>query len=173
RILQPAPALPAAAPGERRSRRSTSSVSEPKSDEWVLARLLRTHRTVSPGRNAGISPRIGSVDGANHWIGSTGSPGKRRACRDSFFRVERESHRLIHRIAHRFRSQYRDSRLEQKPGSAIVLVCFETRKGIEAWNPGNFGCRGLLVYGVRQRAAGSASSSSSRLDRSGSGYLFP
>src|SRR5437868_2905456 len=81
-------------------------------------------------------------------------------------RVERESHRLIHRIAHRFRLQDQDSGLEQKPGSAIVLVCFETRKGIEAWNPGNFGCRGLLVYGPPNLSdhspAGSAFASANR-----------
>ena len=39
--------------------------------------------------------------------------------------------------------------LDQSGWMAIVLVCFQTRKREEAWNPGNFGCRGLLVYGLR------------------------
>src|SRR4029078_12739143 len=39
--------------------------------------------------------------------------------------------------------------LEQQWGSAIVTTCFGVRKNEEAWNPGNFGCRGLLVYGPR------------------------
>jgi hypothetical protein len=29
----------------------------------------------------------------------------------------------------------------------MTPLCFATRKRNEAWNPGNFGCRGLLVYG--------------------------
>src|SRR5205085_8614253 len=88
--------------------------------------------------------------------------------------------------------------LEQPSSSCIVVVCFGSRKTEEAWNPGNFGCRGLLVSGPRhcerseaiqcnvwiaaapaeprnddQRFLGSASASFSLLDRSGSGYLLP
>src|SRR6476646_8630139 len=42
-------------------------------------------------------------------------------------------------------------RLEQPHASAIVLVCFATRKRNEAWSPGNFGCRGLLLCAERAR----------------------
>src|SRR6185437_13163381 len=35
----------------------------------------------------------------------------------------------------------------RRPG-ANVVSCFGSRKTNEAWNPGSFGCRGLLVYGV-------------------------
>ena len=30
----------------------------------------------------------------------------------------------------------------------MVLQCFASRKTNEAWNPGSFGCRGLLVLGA-------------------------
>jgi len=69
--------------------------------------------------------------------------------------------------------------------SVLFISCFGSRKTNEAWNPGNFGCRGLLVYGLAvsvvlnsfqhdvQRSSGPAPSSFSRFERSGSGYLFP
>src|SRR5215217_5938215 len=62
--------------------------------------------------------------------------------------------------------------LAQSQESRIVQLCFRTRKGKEAWSPGNFGCRGLLVYGLLTSDAGCASSSFSRFDLSGNGYLF-
>src|SRR5690242_3648151 len=37
--------------------------------------------------------------------------------------------------------------VEQPQVSCIVHLCFGARKRNEAWNPGNFGCRGLRVYG--------------------------
>src|SRR3954452_16492892 len=37
--------------------------------------------------------------------------------------------------------------LEQPSVSTIVVVCSESRKTDRTWSPGNFGCRGLLVYG--------------------------
>src|SRR6476646_5039581 len=35
----------------------------------------------------------------------------------------------------------------------MTVLCFATRKRNEAWNPGNFGCRGLLVYAHRNSSA--------------------
>ena len=41
--------------------------------------------------------------------------------------------------------------LEQSRESNIVIVCSESRKTDRTWSPGNFGCRGLLVYGPLSR----------------------
>ena len=38
--------------------------------------------------------------------------------------------------------------LDAAPDPAMVFLCFATRKRNEAWNPGSFGCRGLLVHGL-------------------------
>ena len=37
--------------------------------------------------------------------------------------------------------------LAQAKKLAMVSLCLGTRKRTQAWNPGSFGCRGLLVYG--------------------------
>jgi len=70
---------------------------------------MSSHRVASEltihvsGADAGISPRIGLVDDANHRIGSTGAPSDICSMGLFFFesrRVAPVSHRLIHRIVH-------------------------------------------------------------------------
>src|SRR6476659_2116372 len=38
-------------------------------------------------------------------------------------------------------------RVDANAQGAMAILCFATRKRNEAWNPGNFGYRGLLVLG--------------------------
>ena len=72
----------------------------------------------------------------------------------ALFASRAESHRFIHDSAHSFYRSDNTNPLEHPLASCIVALCFRTRKRDEAWNPGNFGCRGLLVYGPRKIAIG-------------------
>jgi len=40
--------------------------------------------------------------------------------------------------------------LDARSERPMPFLCFATRKRNEAWNPGSFGYRGLLVYGLRR-----------------------
>ena len=137
----------------------------------VLAHVASEPPICVSGADAGISPRIGSVDDANHWIGSTGAPPGIYVGRGSFF--ESLANSQAYPPIHPQNCRLPDVKLLEQPRvSCILSLCFGARKRNEAWNPGNFGCRGLLVYGS-SKSCGSASPRLSRRERSGNGYLFP
>jgi hypothetical protein len=58
-------------------------------------------------------------------------------------------HRVIPPSIHSFVVARLELAFDSPRRRAMALLCFATRKRNEAWNPGNFGCRGLLVFGLR------------------------
>jgi hypothetical protein len=96
------------------------------------------------------SPGSAPFDDADHeW--EHGEPRQARACRGSF----------LLNVASRFGCAPNDAPirphfsprseaivLDDRRAGARVISCFASRKTNEAWNPGSFGCRGLLLCGL-------------------------
>ena len=111
-------------------------------------------RTVSPGRTRASVPASAPLMTRIKRIGKHGEPRQAMSLPGLLFSSRAYNPQAYPPIRSPFSLPLGNPGLEQRRGSCIVVSCFETRKRIEAWNPGSFGCRGLLLCAAEVRAAG-------------------